>query len=125
MPGSPGVYSQVTWHLNLMLAAMVCRQRHIISTTSAPPPPHHHLLSRLSKYPRSCLSMSLCARPCAFRSWRNSWWKCRRSFPIPRYSGLWSSTSTFPFLMVEDQFLVFMVFSKTAFNSLAFQKTHF
>ena len=37
----------------------------------------HLILSRLSKYPRSYLSMSLCALPCAFRSWRNSWWKCR------------------------------------------------
>ena len=63
----------------------------------------HLILSRLSKCPRSCLSMSLSARLCAFRSWRNSWWKCRRSFPIPRCSGLWSSTSTFQFLVVEDQ----------------------
>ena len=72
----------------------------------------HLILSRLSKYPRSCLSMSLCARPCASRSWWNSWWKCRRSFPILRYcSGLWSSTSTFQFLVVvEDQVLVFKVF---------------
>ena len=30
--------------------------------------------------------------------------------PIPRYSGLWSSTSTFQFLVVEDQVLVFKVF---------------
>ena len=72
---------------------------------------HSHLiLSRLSKCPRSCLSMSLCARPCALRSWWNSWWKCRRSFPIPRYCGLWSSTSTFQFLVVEDQLLVLKVF---------------
>ena len=70
----------------------------------------HLILSRLSKYPRSCLSMSLCARPCALRSWPNSWWKCRRSFPLPRYSGLWSSTSTFQLMMVEHQFLVFKVF---------------
>ena len=41
---------------------------------------------------------------------RNSWWKCRRLYPIPRRSGLWSSTSTFQFLMVEDQFPVFKVF---------------
>ena len=30
--------------------------------------------------------------------------------PIPRFSGLWSSTSTFQFLVVEDQVLVFKVF---------------
>ena len=36
--------------------------------------------------------------------------KCRRSYPIPLYSGLWSSTSTFQFLVVEDQVLVFKVF---------------
>ena len=59
---------------------------------------------------RSCLSMSLCARPCALRSWWNSWWKCRQSYPIPRHSGLWSTTSIFQFLVVEDQILVFKVF---------------
>ena len=32
------------------------------------------------------------------------------AFPIPRYSGLWSSTSTFQFLVVEDPDLVFKVF---------------
>ena len=36
----------------------------------------HMILSRSSKCPRSCLSMSLYAPPCAFRSWQNSWWKC-------------------------------------------------
>ena len=47
---------------------------------------------------------------CALRSWWNSWWKCRRSYPIPRYCGLWSTTSTFQFLVVvEDQVLVFKV----------------
>ena len=44
------------------------------------------------------------------RRWRNSWWMCRRLFPIPRFSGLWSSSSTFQFLVVEDQVLVFKVF---------------
>ena len=34
----------------------------------------HLIPSRLSKCPRSCLLMSLYERPCAFRSWRNSWW---------------------------------------------------
>ena len=31
------------------------------------------ILSKLSKYPRSCLSMSLCARLCASRSWIHFW----------------------------------------------------
>ena len=34
--------------------------------------------SRLSKCSRSCPRMSLCERLFANRSWRNSWWKCRR-----------------------------------------------
>ena len=70
----------------------------------------HLIQSRLSKYPRSCLSMSPCARLCASRSWQNSWWKCRRSFPIPRCSGLWSSTSTFQFLVVKGDSQVHKVF---------------
>ena len=42
------------------------------------------------------------------------------------YCGLWNSTSTFQFLVVEDQVLVFKVSPKTAFNSVAFlQETHF
>ena len=56
--------------------------------------------------------MSLCARPCALCSWWNSWWKYRRPCLTLRYSGLWSSTSTFQFLVVEDQVLVFKVFSQ-------------
>ena len=61
------------------------------------------------------------------RSWRNSWWwKCRRSFPILPYSGLWSSTSTFQFLIVEGETLIFKVFSQTEFNRAAwFSGTHF
>ena len=39
-------------------------------------------LCRSSKCPRSCLRTSLCARFCVLRSWQNSWWKCRRSFPM-------------------------------------------
>ena len=38
--------------------------------------------SRLSKCPRSCLRLSPCERQFASRSWRNSWWTCRRSYPI-------------------------------------------
>ena len=51
-----------------------------------------------------------CAPLRALRSWRNSWWKCRRSFPFPRCSGLRSSTSTFQFLVVEGETPVFKVF---------------
>ena len=71
---------------------------------------YHLFPSRLSKCPRSCSMTSLCALLCASRSWRNSWWKCRRSFPILPCSGLWSSTSTFQFLVVEGEFTVFKVF---------------
>ena len=39
------------------------------------------LSSRLSKCRRSCLTMFLCDVCVATRSWRNSWWKCRRSYP--------------------------------------------
>ena len=76
-----------------------------ISTTRS-----HLIPSRLSKCPRSCPMMSLCEPLFAIRSWRNSWWKCRRSYPILPCSGLWSSTSTFQFLVVEGEFLVFKVF---------------
>ena len=48
----------------------------------------------------------ICALLCAIRSWR----KCRRSYPLPRCSGLWSSTSTFQSLVVEGETLVFKVF---------------
>ena len=56
-----------------------------VSAASSSVSPGHAGLSpsRLSKYLRSCLSMSLCARPCVFRRWWNSWWKCRRSYLIP------------------------------------------
>ena len=47
---------------------------------------------------------------CATRSWWNSWWKCRRSCPILPCSRPRSSTSTFQFLVVEDQVLVCKVF---------------
>ena len=66
--------------------------------------------SRLSMCPRSCSMTSLCAPLCAFRGWRNSWWKCRRSYPILPCDRLRSSTSTFQFLVVEGDTLVFKVF---------------
>ena len=52
---------------------------------------------------------SLCASLCTTRSWRNSWLKCRRSCPFLPCSGLRSSTSTFQFLVVEGDTLVFKV----------------
>ena len=55
----------------------------------------------------------LASRCSSTRSWWNSWWKCRRPHPALRYcSGLWSSTSTFQFLLVEGETLVFKVFSQ-------------
>ena len=38
------------------------------------------------------------------------WWKCRRSCPIPGCCYEWSKPSTFQFLVVEGEFLVFKVF---------------
>ena len=43
----------------------------------------HLIPSRLSKCPRSCLRTFPCERQLASRSWRNSWWKCQRSYPTP------------------------------------------
>ena len=66
--------------------------------------------SWLSKCQRSCLRTFLCAPWCAIRSWRNSWWKCRRLYPFPCCSGLGSRTLAFQFLVVEGESLVFKVF---------------
>ena len=66
--------------------------------------------SKLSKCPRFFLRTSLFARFCVTRSWQNSWWKCRRSYLIPLYSGIWSKTSTFQFPVVEGELPVFKVF---------------
>ena len=64
----------------------------------------HRMISRspskLSKCTRSSSTSSQCELLFASRSWRNSWWKCRRSSPIPRCSGLWSRTWTFQFRVV-------------------------
>ena len=38
---------------------------------------------RLSKCPKSCLTMFRCEPRLASRSWWNSWWKCRRSYLGP------------------------------------------
>ena len=60
--------------------------------------------SRSSKCPRSHLQPVLAGAVCASLSRRqNSWWKYRRSSPILLYSGLWSRTSTFQFLVVEGE----------------------
>ena len=96
-----------------LLLMSLCRRWWTSCRTLSISSPHSRLiLSRLSKCPRSCTSMSLCARPCALRSWWNSWWKYRRPCLSLRCSGLWNSSSTFQFLVVEDQVLVFMVFSQ-------------
>ena len=59
--------------------------------------------------PRYCPWASLCELRFASRSWWNSWFKSRRSYPSPRCSGLWSRTSTIQLLAVElvEVFLVF------------------
>ena len=41
---------------------------------------------------KCCLTMFLREQLFAIRSWRNSKWKCRRSFPLPCCSGFWSRT---------------------------------
>ena len=65
------------WHIFPCLHLMFLCRRWWIScwTLSSSLVCSHLILSRLSKYPRSCSSMSLCARPCVLRSWWNSWWK--------------------------------------------------
>ena len=46
------------------------------------------------------------------RSWRNSWWKYRRSCHFPRFSGLWSRPWTFQFRRVVGDTQIFKVFSE-------------
>ena len=52
--------------------------------------------------------------PFASRSWRNSWWnslwKCLRSYPFPRCSGLWSRTWPLQILVVEGDSQVLKVY---------------
>ena len=53
--------------------------------------------SRPSKCPRSHLHPVIAGAACASRSRRqNSWWKCRRSYPTLRCTGLWSRTWDHP-----------------------------
>ena len=60
-------------------------------------------------YPPLLLAGAVCA---SLSRRQNSWWKYRRSSPILLYSGLWSRTSTFQFLVVEGNKSVFKVFSQ-------------
>ena len=67
--------------------------------------------NRLSKCPRSRLHPVPPAGTFALRSRRwNSWWKCRRLYPILRYVGFWSRTWTFQFLMIVEVVSVSEVF---------------
>ena len=78
-------------------STLLCRRLwNRCQTRSSSSPRSYLTLSRLSKCPRSCSRTSLCALACARRSWRNSWWRCRRSYPFLPCSGLWRRTSTFP-----------------------------
>ena len=67
--------------------------------------PSHRTISASPR--RSSSTSSQCELLFASRSWRNSWWKYRRSSPFPRCSGLWSSTSTVQSLVAEGGSLVF------------------
>ena len=53
--------------------------------------------SRAQDHPREHPLADACV---ATRNWRNNWWKCRRSHLIPGYSLVWSTPSTFQFLVV-------------------------
>ena len=68
------------------------------------------LLSRLSKCLQSCVHPALLAQA-SVRRRRNSCLKCGRPYPTHRYcSGLWSTTSTFQFLIMQGELLIFKVF---------------
>ena len=67
-------------------------------------PQEHTVDQTVDALPGFQRSMLLC------RSWRNSWWKYRRSCHFPRCSGLRSRPWTFQFLMVEGDSQVFKVF---------------
>ena len=112
-----------------MHSMFLCRRWWISCRTLSNSFVHSHLiLSRLSKCPRSCLSMSPRARPCAFRSWRNSWWKCRRSSPF-LVSSLQRTVEQHVDIPVPggggSNFWSSRFFLWTEFNSVAFQETHF
>ena len=70
------------------------------------------LQSRLSTCPRSSSSASRREPRFASRSWRNSWWKYRRSCHFPRCGGLWSRPWTFQFRWVVGDTQTFKVFSE-------------
>ena len=70
------------------------------------------LPSGLSMCPRSCVHPAQLAQSSVHRRRWNSWWKCRRPYPILLYcSGLRSRTLTFQFLVMEGDSLVFKVFT--------------
>ena len=76
LAGSHG-FCGMLWDIFPCLHSMfLCRRWWISCRTLSSSFVRSHLITR--KCPRSSLSMSLCARPCAFRSWR----MCRRSFPL-------------------------------------------
>ena len=61
--------------------------------------------------PIPCVHPALLAQSSVRHRRQNCWWKCRRSYPIlPFCSGLWSRTSTFQFLIVQGESLIFKVF---------------
>ena len=62
---------------------------------------HCDARGRLSKCPRSFLTEFLSVLWCVvLRRRRNSWWKCRRSYPTLLWSGLSSRPLTLQFLMI-------------------------
>ena len=73
---------------------------------------YYLLPSRLSTCPRSSSSASRREPRFASRSWRNSWWKYRRSCHFPRCSGLWSRPWTLQFRRVVGDTQIFKVFSE-------------
>ena len=87
--------SGAAWY-RLSTVRIPCRRRLSCRQFDIHPP------SRLSKCPRPHLHpVILAGALCVSRgSWRDSWWKCRRSYPPLRCMGLWSRTWTFQFLMV-------------------------
>ena len=77
--GAPWVRSS-TQSLRCLFSTILCRRWENSCRTSCTSSARSRLiLSRLSKCPRSCSMLSLCALLSVIRSWGNSWWKCRRS----------------------------------------------
>ena len=91
-PGRRNEFSGTPWSTSSTTSAvrpwcrssmLLCRRRwNNCQTCSGSSTGSRPFPSRSSKYPRSSLRTSLCARSCVLRSWQNSWWKCRRSSPF-------------------------------------------